>query len=225
MNRREFIWICIIVLGFGVMYIESSYSSLFETRNQFIYHPKTDTLYAIEVARFPDYRQKWKVFIPFASKIYFYRNIDCVNNLGSLSKLDHEIDRRKKLMRENPKEALAEEKREFDKFFEETDNQKWFEEQLKEADSWELQDAMLSIRSDVDAKQLIPASWKPVLNELEEYRRKYMVADFIISTNKLDNNTPYTRRPKGTEFLRNVLMLDYRPSAILARKRGYEFHC
>lgn len=150
------------------LYSWNSYSSIFERRVSYLYHPNTDRIYKIEMAPSLSRYEPWEPFIPFHS--LYYGVPDGGEYVGKLQSLLTEVEADRRLLREDLDAWSAKQRKELELLVKESKDQ-----------DFEYFDIEYHIRRDVTPKQFIPNSMSVLHENLEDEPSSLLAVDAVIS--------------------------------------------
>jgi hypothetical protein len=138
--KNKLTWISIGVLAFTILYLLSTYNSLFERRTAYLFDPETDDVFKIEMAPYLSEYNKWEAFVPFKS--LHFTMPDYVRYVGKLHKM------------------LAESKADYDLLS--TDIEGWKKKTDQELEDWkkEKDQELRNMRSDLSKKSAGPMGFE-----------------------------------------------------------------
>tara|TARA_R110001592_G_C13173620_1_gene750073 strand:+ start:2494 stop:3126 length:633 start_codon:yes stop_codon:yes gene_type:complete len=197
MDRDRSGWITLVIISllFLVLYIESSYSSLFERRPAYLYEPHSDDIYYLELAPWTSPNIKWKVFNPFYS--IQYTEPDAGEYLGKLSELIEKIERDKKLLKED-----------FDAWFQNRGVSFELGKKLAngtvEMEYWEFD---YFVRFDEQPNESFLEILSPVLGDFDNNKSKLLLVDAVAVKNVSNLDKPELNKPHIIKILKSAILL------------------
>lgn len=177
-SSREGLVGCLAVMLFLVLgYLGSVFNTFFESAHGYVYRPATDELYRIEFTHSPLPLERWRYFVPtFAPRPM---EPEFVEYLGIRGELEKEWADQKRLLLEDPDEFFRLQNRELEKIKESLARipSRTIEERMRDHVS---SSADLWWRSDINPRDMLPASWSSLGDFADSSDRLLRAADLII---------------------------------------------
>ena len=172
-----------------VMYLWSSYNSIFERRVSYIYHPGTDQIYRVEMAPSLNRYRPWEPFIPFHS--LYYGNPDGGEYVGKLQSVVAEAEADRRLLEEDFDAWNAKQLKELEVLLKESKG--------RDLEFWDID---YFIRRDVTPKQLLPNSMSELKEYLDDEPSSLLAVDAVVSKWTVKGKRPEIKILEGALLIR-----------------------